>query len=533
MKKRIALFLSLIMTLSALASIPVFADAAEKSDEIPDTFDLVNNSLDLVPDDCFEGDYEEFANKDGSKTCVFKNGSVITEYKDGTQEGFDYKGNHHYLDRDNNATVMIKDGTLCTESADGRKTVTLPGGMRTVVINPDHSSSEISQYTGTVREFDKEGRCTGIGFVGSDERIGTDESGDFKDGEISGPNGASLSIRENGSEISLVSPNGTTFDYKETGEADSGEGQTESYTVKKPDGKEISWDVTVKLDRDKETGESVGKTVEALGGVYYPSGEKVEFEEKMRFDKTGAPYRSANNVAQWTGADGKTLWIDKNSGALRYSDPVSGDKIVVDPAGNLTEFKSGKAEFQAEFNPDGGLKTAYYKMENGAEITIDNGSGKVVLPSGDVYEVDESGNITKNGEIIRQDGVWATDSSDAGKKNESNDLKDVDAKHWAGTYDAVMTQGGLSSETGKSYWIYVQQDETTGQLKVTTPQNSVMTDYDPKTHTACGVYAIDGVDYPITVVFSEEKGVRHMIYTFEWTGVRTEIYEGDEVNGKK
>ncbi len=534
MKKTVSSILAILMILAAFSAAPVYAAADDDpGDGTLSTLDSVNRSLDLVPDDHFDGDYDEFDSKDGSKTRVFKNGSVVTEYKDGTKEGFDYKGNHHYIDKDDNATVMIKDGAVWTEYADGRNSVTLPGGNDTVVIDPDHSFSVSSKLTGIVREYDSEGDCTGVGFVGSDERLGIDEYGDLLDGKISGPDGASLEIKDGGAEKHLVTPDGKKIDYTQTGIADSADGRTESYTVTYPDGKKTLFDVTTKIDRDKSTGESVGRTIESSGGVYYADGEKIEFEEKIILDKNGEPIRSANNVAQWTGSDGKTLWIDKNSGAFKYNDPVTGAKVVIDAAGNMTEYKSDKMDFKVEYDPDGSIKTAYYKTEGGAEIVLDNDWGKVTLPNGDVYEVDESGTIKKNGEIVKMDGEWVNVSSDSGNNDKKGDTKTADAKHWVGTYDTVMTQGGLPDETGKSYWLYVKQDETTGQLKVTTPQSTYMTDYDPGTLTARGVYTIDGVDCPITVVFSEAKGVRHMKFTFEWIGVRTEIYEGDEVNGKK
>ena len=435
MKKIISLLISLMMilsALSALSAIPVFADGEGMGDAENDTFDAVGRSLDLIPDDPFDGDSDKIENPDGSTTYLFKNGSVVTEYKDGSQDGVDYNGNHHYYDKkDDTTTAKIKDGSTFTEYSDGKKAVTLPGGMNTVVVNPDSTTSLISQRTGTVKEYDSEGHCTGLGFVGSDERLKTDEYGDLLDGKISGPNGASLEIKDGGSEKHLVSPDGLKVDYTETGVTDSSEGRTESYTVTHPDGKKEMFDVTTKVERDK-SGVHSGYTAETSGGFYYPNGDKIEFEEKMQYDKDGDPYYSANNVAQYTGSDGKTLWIDKNTGAYDYNDPNTGEKIVVDEKGNLTEFKNDEIDHKAQFNSDGSIKTADIRTRDGARMTARiDGSVKVILPDGDVYESDGRGNVTKNGEQIKKNGEWVpgynplADIGKAGTKNKKN-TDDVD-----------------------------------------------------------------------------------------------------------
>ena len=406
MKKSTSILLTLAMTLCVLSTLLALS-AAEVYADGEDSLDRWNAALDKVPDDPFSGHYTEFENPDGSTTYLFKNGSVVTEYKDGTQEGVDYNGNHHYYDKkDDTTTVKIKDGSTFTEYTDGKKAVTLPGGMNTVVVNPDSTSSLISQRTGTVKEYDSDGHCTGLGFVGSDERLKTDEYGDLLDGKISGPNGASFEIKDGGSEKHLVTPDGLKVDYSETGVADSNEGSTESYTVTHPDGMKEIFDVTTKVERDK-SGEHSGYTAETSGGFYYPNGDKVEFEEKMQYDKNGDPYYSANNVAQYTGANGTTLWIDKNTGAFDYNDPTTGEKAVVDSKGNLTEYKTDEIDHKAQFNPDGSVKSAEITTKDGAKMTVDpDGSAKVTLPDGDVYESDGNGNVTKNGEQIKKDGKW-------------------------------------------------------------------------------------------------------------------------------
>ncbi|MBE5861653.1 MAG: hypothetical protein E7295_02245 [Lachnospiraceae bacterium] len=433
MRKLIASLLTILMFLVTIPPVSVLAESDdEQGDYLLDKLNAVNKSIDLVPDDRFEGDYTELENKDGTKSYVFENGSVITEYEDGTREGFDYKGNHHYYDKDDNTTVMIKDGTVWTEYADGRNSITLPGGNDTVVIDSDRCSCIMSKRTGTVKEYDSNGHCTGLGFIGSDERLKTDEYGDLKDGMISGPNGAFLEIKDGGAEKHFVSPYGAKFDYKETGFADSFEGRTESYVITDPDGTKKVWDKITKINRDKSSGVSTGKTVETSGGVYLSDGEKIEFEEKMLYDKNGDPYYSANNVAQWTGADGKTLWIDKNVGAFEYNDPNTGDKVITDANGNLTEYKLGKNELKVDYNSDGSIKTAHCKTENGAELTLANGSGQAVLPNGDVFEVDSEGTITKNGKVVKKDGEWVEgyDPSQDFVTTEENKKEDTEHGVW-------------------------------------------------------------------------------------------------------
>ena len=431
MKRTLSILISLILSLSAMtaAAFADFADFKGDSDFGGESFERWNEALDRVPDDPFSGERVEVDNPDGSKTYMFSNGSIATEYPDGRQEGVDFDGNQHYKDTKGNITTKLPDGTSITDHADGRVSFAETDG-KTTYVNPDKSSYETFKRTGIVKEYDAEGHFTGIGFMGSDERIAADGNGDLADGSIKGPDGRALKIenRDGGREINLTYADGHTLNYQGAGVEDSEDGRLEVYTIEGSSEMNGIWSTTTKIDR--ENGVAVGKTVERSGSFTDANGAKVEYDENIKYDNNGDPVYSANNVAQVTSSDGSKLWVDKNSQAWEYEAPNFGEKIVVDKDGNLKELNMDGETFKAKYDSSGKVKIAEWKRANGAELDVlPDGSVKVVLPNGTVYEEDSAGNIKKNGEFIRKDGEWVEGydpKTDTGEKTQTDDTDEPD-----------------------------------------------------------------------------------------------------------
>ena len=421
MRKVIALFLTVIMITALVPTIPAFAEDNE------DSFDRWNRALDNIPDDSFSGEHTVRENPDGSKTYVYENGSVSTEYADGTQEGVDYKGNQHFMDKDENVTVKFPDGTTFAKHTDGKVSYTETDG-KTTTINPDQSTTETFSRTGIIKEYDSDGHLTGVGFAGSDERIPTDEYGDVQSGKVTGPDGRELEIKytDDGVEAHLDYGNGKTLDYEEKGIADSNEGCTETYKISGSDEFNGSWSTNTKIIR--EDGVATGKSVTVIGQMTdADNGSIVEYAGNINYDTDGNPVSSDTNVVQLTGADGTTLWKDGNCEAWGYENPNNGEYVSVDKDGNLTKMNMGGKTFEAEYDESGEVKTAKLTAESGAEMIVNpDGSAKVILPDGTVYESDGKGNVYKNGEQIKKDGEWVEGYDPAEDTGEPDDTDEPD-----------------------------------------------------------------------------------------------------------
>ena len=407
MKKHISILLSLVMTLSVLSVLSVWTAIPASAEHGGESFERWLEKIDKIPEDPFTGEYTQFDNPDGSTTYFFHNGSIATKYPDGRQEGVDYDGNQHYMDKDENISVKLPDGTVFTDHADGRKSFAETDG-KTTYINPDMSSYETYEHSGIVKEYDSEGHCTGVGFIGSDERIMTDEYGDLLEGSVTGPDGRALTVKDtaDGRGIDLTYADGHHLTYQESGIEDSDDGRDEVFTFSGTDEFNGTFIQNTKIDRESD-GNAVGKTVDITGSLTDEDGTKLEYNANISYDNDGNPTNSANNVAQITSADGASLWVDKNSQAWEYSDPNNNEKIVVDKDGNALEVKAGGTDFKAEYDENGNVRTADWKTPQGAKLVVtEDGNTTVTLPSGDVYIEDKDGNITKNGEYIRKDGEW-------------------------------------------------------------------------------------------------------------------------------
>ena len=454
MKKAVSILLSLMMTLSLFPAAFVMPESAA---EDMDSIDRWNAALDSVPNDPFEGDYTEKENPDGSKTYVFTNGSVATEYPDGSQEGVDFKGNKHYKDKDENITITFPDGSVSTDYADGKKSYAEPDG-KTTYINPDMSTYDTYKNTGIIKEYDSNGNLTGVGFVGGDERLKTDEYGEILPGKISGPDGKTLEIKNDGKtfEAHLDYGSGKKLDLTESW---SFENTTRTVSISGSDEVNGTWTEVTKFDNGM-------KNVETSGDLTNKDGDKLEFTQNFTYDKDGEAVYSKNNVMQVTTADGKTLRADKSSQAWEYNDPNSGEKVIVDKDGNAVEFNLGGNEFKAEYDENGNPKTVHWKTDTGAILTLADGAASVTLPDGTKYEADGNGNVWKDGVQIQKDDEWvegygpAKDTGKADDKSDDSKPEEPAADTgytggYYGTYDyTAYWDGGKQKQGNRGYYVY-------------------------------------------------------------------------------
>lgn len=391
--------------ISVITVITAFPASAAVLDDDFDTD--VNIS---VPDDAWKGKSTEFKNKDGSITEIYDNGSVWTTYKDGTSIGIDYNGNKHTEAKDGTYTVNAPNGASATQYNDGRMSYTDAGSTKTTTYNKDGSYTESYSSWGVSIDYNSDGEKTGIGFTDSKERLGIDDDGAYKNGTVKGKNGEKFTVSDGKMELTASDGRKAEFAYS------GGDGTKESFNITHPDGYKTEWDVTSKWQRGING--DLQEVVENTGNIVYPDGARFDYNEKMTFDDDGNPVFSNNNVAQFTGADGSTLWVDKNSNAMNYNDK-NGNKFVVDKDGNLLENKTDEIDFKATYDENGNLTSADIKYKDGAKMTQNpDGSGSFTLPDGTKYTSDGKGNVYKDDEPIKKDGEWMPGyGSDAEKKD--------------------------------------------------------------------------------------------------------------------
>ena len=215
-----------------------------------------------VPDDAFDGAYEEFKGSDGTVTQVFDNGSVITTYKDGSKFGVDYAGNQHAKATDGTYSVGLTDGSIAIEYPDGRQSLYEPDKDTITTINPDSTMTREYVSLGLVADMNAEGEQTGIGFIGSGERLSYNEDGTVADGTIKGPNGASLTVDDGN--VTAVSPEGKKMEYRYNTSTDDDPAK-EIIRIEAPDGStaereiSISWEQAADgtWQRCEETSETI------------------------------------------------------------------------------------------------------------------------------------------------------------------------------------------------------------------------------------------------------------------------------------
>ena len=413
MKRITAIALALLLTVSTFTtSLFVFSEDAS------------------TPDDAFDGGYAEFHGSDGSVTRVFDNGSVSTTYADGSKSGVDYAGNQYEQASDGTYSVRATDGTVATEYPDGTQSMTEPDG-KTTTIRPDGSISE-SYGIGVTNDYDAEGNLVGVGITGSEDRLGVDADGNVMNGELKGPNGESLSVTDNG--FSLTNAEGTTFDHTDTG-------AEKNTSIKWKNGTEYSSATSVSYNNGVRT-----ETTD--GSMRFADGSSWATNQSTDYDADGNPVYSANNVSQWTSADGSTFWQDHNSGASEYRD-TSGVTMVTDKYGNLTEYNDGRNIVNATYDENGDLSSSYVTYADGAVLVRNaDGTASFTTPDGSFYYSDGQGNVTLNGVPVKQNGIFVDQPGDGGDADQYGD--GYSEGYSDGTEDGYGDGYGEGTEDGYS-----------------------------------------------------------------------------------
>lgn len=359
-----------------------------------------------TPDDAFDGGYAEFKGSDGSVTCVYDNGSVSTTYADGSKSGVDYNGNQYELTKDGTYSVRTPDGIVATEYPDGTQSMTEPNG-KTTTVKPDGSVSE-SYGIGVTADYDAEGNLVGVGVTGSDERLGVDEDGNVKNGEIKGKNGESLSFTDDG--FSLTNSDGTKYGYND-------DGIEKNTTIQWTDGSEYSSNTSISYKDGI-------RTEDTAGSMKFADGTRWDSNKTVDYDTDGNPIYSANDVSQWTSVDGATFWKDNNSGASEYRD-INGNKMITDKYGNLTSYNDGKNVVSATYDENGNVVSAYINFEDGASLVRNaEGGASFTAPDGTIYYSDGNGNVTVNGVPVKVGGEFLEEQSGSDDENSGVDYGD-------------------------------------------------------------------------------------------------------------
>ncbi len=352
--------------------------------------------------DAWKGEYKEFRSENGAVTQVFENGSVRTNYPDGSREGVDYGGNRYTEDKDGKMTAYYTDGSIGTKYADGKEEYKYPDGTREIY-NTDGTIVSIAE-TGLCTEFDKDGKPKYCYFESGGKKAELDENGDLPSGsgEIKGKNGETL-----------------TWTNKEK------DGSTE-YSMK-INGNGLSSSMEMKFNDDGSGSINIerhdGLTVNSL---FDAEGNTTGFVKKGSFsakidlngDGSGTMSNSAGdktvidrrgNVTIKT-ADGLSAKFNLNSSAIEYYDKSSGCELVVNEDGEVVKYKNYTSDGSSMVYEDGNLNI---KNADGSFVRStknEDGSTTVTTSDGDKYVIDSDGKIYKNGALVK-DGDDPSDTS--------------------------------------------------------------------------------------------------------------------------
>ena len=317
-----------------------------------------------VPDDAFDGAYEEFKGSDGTVTQVFDNGSVITTYKDGSKFGVDYAGNQHAKATDGTYSVGLTDGSIAIEYPDGRQSLYEPDKDTITTINPDSTMTREYVSLGLVADMNAEGEQTGIGFIGSGERLSYNEDGTVADGTIKGPNGASLTVDDGN--VTAVSPEGKKMEYRYNTSTDDDPAK-EIIRIEAPDGStaereiSISWEQAA--DGTWQRCEETSETIKYADGTAISRNINEIFHDEYGFSSEGRFIEET-----WTSADGETFTrttakfndaLDPDSGESltgeaskwEYTNPNTGEHAATDFFGHPVDLQKDGVSYHAEFTP--------------------------------------------------------------------------------------------------------------------------------------------------------------------------------------
>lgn len=403
----------LLVIALAFSSLTVFASYDENGEWIGNE----------IPDDVFEGDFAEYHNSDGSTTKVFDSGSIITTNPDGTKTASDYLGNEYFKDEKGNYEIHFTDGTSASALINGDCTSTDPKGD-TIIEHPDGTISEHINNLDLCLDYNKEGTCEGIGFIGDTQRIPCDDYGFYNNGEIRTEDGRTLQITDDG--IKCENKDKVSFNFTESG-------TDKNITLDFADGAhcEVSENYTWK------NGE---KTTDSSFYLNTPKDGIWEANMSLTYDRDGKPYYSNNNVMQWTSPEGEKCWMDVNSNAIEF-DGKNGDKVYFDKNGNITDLKNKDNDWTIRYDSNGKPISGFLKFKNGTTGVVNpDGTIKVTYPDGTTYVTDDLGNVFRDGLQIEENGQWIEDPEEEEEEAEEEEEEEEEQEESDGPKQYVSDE---------------------------------------------------------------------------------------------
>ena len=413
MRKALTFVLALILVFSLLAP------AALADDGMTVTSSL--DSSEEVPADAFDGNSTEFKGEDGSMTYVYDNGSMKTDYADGTAEGIDYKGNLYKSLPDGTIVSTLMNGDVVTIYPDGKAVTAYPSGS-TETEYPD-GSTETKGITGVITKRDVNGKIVSMGFENGQVIEFTDGLPPKGESSVEGDNGEKLRlVIKDDEEYSFfaegnglrgevthkIDENGAstyirTLDGDEYKNYENDDGTIKTTSIASGDGRfrfEESFDLNDPEHMFRQTVTENGETQTTTGGLYEDGSLKVlvneieiiafptedgelDMEKGMTVNNTatGDYAHFGTNGIEIKNADGTGINIDKDGNILWANIVDENGKEVLSSDGQHLRFT----------DPETGESMTVEKDENGQ-------FNKVKLPNGDTYEIAPDGTITKNGE---------------------------------------------------------------------------------------------------------------------------------------
>ncbi len=544
MKRVLSVFLSICLIIGLSWQIQ-FARAGE--------MDVTSEAgIGEIQKDAFTGEGKEFIGEDGSKTVVYNNGSMKTDYPDGTSEGIDRNGNLYKSGENGEINISLLDGSTAVLSPDNMLKHQYSDGSYEIT-NPDGSTVE-KNAAGLVIEKDAEGNPLSLGFENGEKIEMVD--GELPEGEhtVTGPNGETLTIH--------YDPNAEDVDMSVKFD---GNGQKLEITAKNgefemhlsdPDGTNIDGhidDGNVELSLKESNGDSFNLTVNDNTGEAHISsvtgGKEASIDMQINEDGSGQ-MRIKNEGTDMTidaGADGSMNMKDNLTGAyakyaqnsvdIRNSD---GTGIQTDEEGNIIWADLRDENGNKLLEAKDGVMTITDPEDPSKRFSFskgEDGSYTGVTPEGDTYKAMPDGTITKNGKPI--------ESKDGAVYKNGEAMKEPKAEETMEEEPIVADGGsGLSaSRVAGSYHLSGTYTWATGGESGTQPDDITMTvsakgettldfsaegehfsaEYDPETGKTV-IYS-DGI--PFYCTFSESEGSIQLTMTYDYT------YANGKISGSR
>ena len=470
---------------------------------------VFSDNLDLdqvkVPENCFEDKYAEYKGKDGSITRVYDNGSVSTKHPDGTFEAFDTWGNHYTTDKDGKETINLTDGNTLVSI--GNDSYEWHGQDGSVITPHEDGSVSWENQSGIVIDYNEDGERIAIGFEHGDKMNLQDGMFPQGDGELKGPNGASITwhngstylgddrysfkvIGEDGrgGNASYDPSNDYRMDKEATREkmlATNGEDKDHVMTsdtkveVSSMDGN--AWRFTFNNTKDDvasvifEDSDGNVYTNQYLGdGFFKKSYESGDGKENYRISLDGNGLNSSYKDKDGEHTLIKTTYDDDGNVVIVYEDggrfvinDETGTSDYTHPDGTTIHVTTDGDDQWVEYNnptigvsyieKNGEIVSGSGPIGGGFQITVTNGETEIVTPTGEKIKVTEysdgsmGATLNDGTEITKESGgSWMLDGQSMDSYTGSEEKKKTEtteAEEADDTYPAETPARTRSKKT--------------------------------------------------------------------------------------